>query len=158
MTRGDRGATLIELIVAIVIIAGAASTIVGLLAAMSRNSANAMTQVQSASIANAYLTEILARSFADPGGPAEAGRADADDVGDYRNAIVLPDTIVRDRQGVPIAEFANYRVAVIIAHPANWNVAGWPAIASVNLWQVTVRVTSPTGDVTQLVGLKSKHP
>lgn len=157
MIREQRGATLIELIVAIVIIAGAASTIVGLLAAMSRNSANAMSQVQSASIANAYMNEILARSFADPGGPAETGRADADDVGDYLNASVLPDTIVRDRQGVPLAEFASYRVAVIITQPS-WNVAGWPAIPSANLWQVTVRVTSPTGDVTQLVGLKSRHP
>jgi len=157
MTRSQRGATLIELIVAIVIIAAAAGTIVGLLAAMSRNSANAMTQVQSASIANAYLDEILARSFADPGGPVEAGRADADDVGDYLNASVLPDTIVRDRQGVALAEFANYQVAISITQPS-WNVAGWPGIPSASLWQVTVRVTSPTGDVTQLVGLKSKHP
>jgi MSHA pilin protein MshD len=157
VNRDQRGATLIELIVAIVIIAGAAGTIVGLLAAMSGNSANAMSQVQSASIANAYLDEILARSFADPGGPVEAGRADADDVGDYRNASVLPDTLVRDRQGVALAEFANYRVAVAVTQPS-WTVAGWPAIPGANVWQVTVRVTSPTGEVTQLVGLKSKHP
>src|SRR5690606_19079683 len=63
IVRSQRGMTLIELVVAIVVISMAAGTIIGLLAFMSRSSAEGMARVQSAAIANAYLQDILRRDF-----------------------------------------------------------------------------------------------
>lgn len=146
----QRGATLIELVVAIVIITAAAGTIVGLLAFMSRSSADAMVQAQTASIANAYLNEILARSFADPDGIPDAGRANADDVDDYPGC--LPDTLVRDRYGNAVANLGDYRVAVVITQP------GLGAVPAAQTRLVQVTVTSPLGDFTRLGVFKTQHP
>lgn len=158
-TRQQRGATLIELVVAIVIITSAAGTIVGLLAFMSKTSADALVQSQSTSIASAYLDEIMALPIADPNGTADAGRIQADNIDDYLNLggnIVLPDTLVRDRAGNLVAGLGNYRVAVLIQQQ------GWPApganIPAANLRLIQVTVTDPMGNDTVLRGVKTLHP
>ena len=72
----QRGVTLIELIIAITIVAIGVTSILGALSVASSRSADAMVQQQSVTVAQAYLDEILQRWVVDPNGtPTNTGRA-----------------------------------------------------------------------------------
>jgi Tfp pilus assembly protein PilV len=63
--RGQRGLTIIELIASITVIAMAGAALMGTLSYLAGNGGNAMRRAQAQAIADAYLGEITARSFAD---------------------------------------------------------------------------------------------
>ena len=106
------GVTLIELIVSILIVAIAASAVLGVLSMTTGGSADPMFRHQAAAIAEAYLEEILLKSFADPDGiDGEVLRASFDDVDDYDG---LADAGARDQFGNPIAGLAEYAVSVAV--------------------------------------------
>jgi MSHA pilin protein MshD len=108
--RRDHGFTLIELIVAITVIAIAATTLLGTMAAIASRSADAMLQQQAISIAQAYLDEITQRWVVDPNGtPANTGRATWDLVDQYNG---LTDVGAHDQFGNAIAALAAYTVNV----------------------------------------------
>jgi MSHA pilin protein MshD len=112
--RGARetGATLIELVVSIVVIAIAASAVLGLLSRNTSHSADAMVLRQAVSIAEAYIEEVSLKSFADPDGvDGEPSRADFDDVDDYDGLV---DAGARDQFGNPIAALSLYTVSVSV--------------------------------------------
>lgn len=142
----ERGATLVELVVSIVIISIA---LAGVLVAMDRNtraSADPMVLDQSVAIAEAYLEEILAKDFVDPDGTnVGETRATYDDVFDYNG---LPDTVVRDQNGTAIVPLSAYAVAVQVA---NNNVNGLAAAL------VTVTVTPPFGNSLVLSGYRTNY-
>ncbi|MCI0401392.1 MAG: prepilin-type N-terminal cleavage/methylation domain-containing protein [Gammaproteobacteria bacterium] len=66
------GLTLIELVVAMVVIAVATSTIILLVSDVTRRSADPMVQEQADAIAQSYVEEILLRPFCDPNDFASA--------------------------------------------------------------------------------------
>ena len=103
MRRAQSGVTLIELVIAIVVIATAAATLVGLLAYMSRNSAEGMSRAQSAAIANAYLNEVLRAQF----------DASEDDIDGYDGRI---DVGARSALGTVPDELQSYTVAIDVAN------------------------------------------
>lgn len=141
-----RGTTLVELVIAITVIAIAVASVLGLLSAVSMRSASAMTATQAASVASAYLDEALSQAFADPGGPAEAGRQDYDDVLDYN----FTDVGARDASGNPVAGLGQYTVQVSTASPV--------ALGAVpNAIRVDVRVTAPDGAITLLSGFRASY-
>jgi MSHA pilin protein MshD len=110
--RGERGTTLIELIVSIVIVAIAASAVLGVLSSSAGRSADAMIMAQAVSIAEAYLEEISLKAYADPDGiDGEAVRTDFDDVDDYNGLL---DSGARNQFGTAIAELSRYTVAVTV--------------------------------------------
>lgn len=150
----QRGMTLLELVIAIVIVAAAAGTIVGLLYTMSRNSADVMTQSQGAAIANSYLKEILARPITDPDGMADSGRQNADNIDDYLN---LPDDRVRNHFGELVPGMDNYRVNVAIAQ-AGIDGPGTNDVPANAARLVTVTVTDPLGAVLTFSGFRTQHP
>lgn len=114
--RPQRGATLVELLVSIVIVSIAASTILGVLALTSAGSADPMIRHQAAAIAEAYLEEVLLKPLADPNGiDGETSRADFDDLDDYDG---LSDAGARDQFGNGIAGLEAYSVAVRVAPSA----------------------------------------
>jgi MSHA pilin protein MshD len=80
----QRGATLVELVISIVIVSVA---IAGVMLAYTRSvtaSADPVILEQAVAVAEAYMEEITLKSFADPdGADGEANRADFDDVDDY---------------------------------------------------------------------------
>ncbi|MDO8705841.1 MAG: type II secretion system protein [Sulfuricaulis sp.] len=103
--RFARGVTLVELIVAIVIIGVALS---GVLVVFIRNtsaSADPVIAHQAISIAEAYLEEALTKNFTV--GPGVT-RPTYDDVLDYN----FTDTGARDQTGTPISGLAGYTVQV----------------------------------------------
>ncbi len=117
--RRQNAFTLIELIVTIVVIGIAATALMSVFTNMSRGSADPVIQQQATTIAEAYLEEILLRSFDDPQGSesgtteGEAGRAEYDDVKDYRGLGV---GAAADQLGNPIAALAAYTVTVSVTN------------------------------------------
>lgn len=165
----NRGFSLIELIVAIVIIGIGIAGFAQLINTSAKNSIDPMVKQQANSAARAYLEEILLKSFCDPDltsdcptacnlgstcssavctentGGTET-RATYDDVCDYQ---VLPDTLVRDQNGTNIG-LTNYRVTVTIFDGAEADLNGLTGANRESL-RVDVNVThttNPNVDVT----------
>lgn len=110
--RAQRGVTLIELVVSIVIIGIAAGSVLGVLSVTTAASADPMIRHQAVAIADAYLEEILLKPFADPDGiDGEVARADFDDVDDYDGLL---DSGARDQFDNPIAALTDYDVSVSV--------------------------------------------
>lgn len=139
ISNKEHGATLVELLVSIVIVAIAASTILGVLAMTTAASADPMIRHQAAAIAEAYLEEVLLKPLSDPDGvDGEAVRADFDDLDDYDG---LSDAGARDQFGSLIAGLDAYNVAITVAPSAA--LSGVPATDAL---RVDV-VVSHTNDV-----------
>jgi len=110
------GVTLIELTISIVVMAIAASAVLGVLSRSVAHSADAMIMSQAVSIAEAYLEEITLKPFADPDGTAvEAARGSFDDVDDYTGLV---DVGARDEFGAAIPTLSQYTVAVTVTPSA----------------------------------------
>ncbi len=114
MTRGHQsGVSLVEVLLSIVIVATAASAVLGVLAQTTGSSADPMVRRQATAIAEAYLEEALLKPFADPDGvDGETARPDFDDVDDYDGLV---DAGARDQFGNPIPNLADYTVSVAVA-------------------------------------------
>jgi len=146
-TSRQRGATLVELVVSIVVIAVG---LAGVLLVINRNilsSADPMIQQQTIAIAESYLEEILSKSFTV--GPG-ATRPDFDDIFDYHNLLNNGCTIttppcptlgscVCSQTGAPIAGLQGYAVAVQVTNVALHD------IGSANAASIRVTVTPPFG-------------
>lgn len=163
-----RGVTLVELVVAIVII-GVALT--GVLMVFVRNtsaSADPLIWHQANAIAEAYLEEILAKNFDLNGPEAGESRATYDDVGDYNNLAnngcltvgqgyaatancPTPGSCACDQTGQPINGLQGYVVSVQVAAQA----LGSPAIAGTDAQRVQVTVTSPFGGDIVISGFRT---
>ncbi|WP_222911385.1 prepilin-type N-terminal cleavage/methylation domain-containing protein [Pseudomonas sp. DNDY-54] len=150
--KHQRGVTLIELVISIVIIGIAAAALYSAMASIVGRSADPMLRQQSLTIAEGYLEEILIQPYLDPGtfsiGSCEktAGlpRARFDDVCDYAE---LEDIGVRDAVGNLITGLAGYKVRVAVASLASWN--GVPAR------RIEVTVTDPSGHDLRLSGFRT---
>lgn len=127
------GATLVELLLSIVIVAIAASAVLGVLSTTNASSADPMLRHQAASIAEAYLEEILLKSFDDPDGvDGEAARVDFDDVDDYDGLL---DAGARDQFGNPIAALSDYSVSVSVSASA-----ALPGVPAADVLRVDINV------------------
>ncbi len=133
MTR-QSGLTLIELLVSIVIVGIAASTILGVFSTIAGSSADPLIRHQAAAIADAYLEEILLRPFDDPdGNDGESARAAFDDLDDYNGLV---DVGSRDQFGNPVAGLDDYTVSVSVSSSS-----GLGAISSADVVRIDVLVT-----------------
>lgn len=150
MHHRQRGVTLIELIVAITIVAIAATSILGAIAAIASRSADAMLQQQAIAIAQAYLDEIEQRWVVDPNGtPPNTGRGSWDLVDQYNGLV---DVGAHDQFGNPIATLSGYTVSVTTS--STGALSGVPAAATRRI-DITVSY-SPTGSVT-LSGYRTNY-
>lgn len=150
--RHQRGMTLVELVISIVIIGIAAAALYSAMAAIGGRSADPMLRQQSLSIAEGYLEEVLSQRYLDPASfntttcTATAGleRARFDDLCDYAG---LDDLGARDATGAAVGGLSAYRVRVAVSGLANWN--GVPAR------RIDVTVTDPAGGRLQLSGVRT---
>ena len=110
------GFTLIEMVVAIVVIAAAVTAIMATVGQSVRTSADPQIRSQGLAIANAYLEEIMLKDFQDPDQPEtgteETSRDLYDDVQDYHG---LADNGAQDQYGTALAGLTDYNVAVSVA-------------------------------------------
>jgi len=135
--------TLIELVIAIVVIAVALTGTLMATQSANRHGADPMIQRQALAIAEAYLEEILLQPYLDPDTGSvcptrEANRGLYDNVCDYAG---LDDMGARDRNGLPVTGLDGYRVRVGVDTNAT---LGALSGASTVL-RVDVRVTHPSG-------------
>ena len=146
----SRGFTLVELIVAITIVAVCAATIMGVMAAVASRSADSMLQQQAIAIAQAYLDEIEQRWVVDPNGtPPNTGRSSWDLVDQYNN---LYNGGAQDQFGNPITGLGAYTVTVNVAQSS-----ALPGITGANARRIDVTVTtSPNVSVT-LTGYRTNY-
>ena len=133
MRPRQRGFTLIELIVAITIVSIVATTLLGLLAAVSSRSADAMLQQQASAIAQAYLDEILQRWVVENGTPPNTGRGSWDLVDQYDGLV---DVGAKDQFGNAIVALSAYTVSVSVVQSA-----ALPGIAGAAARRIDVTVT-----------------
>ena len=146
-----RAFTLIELLVTIVVIAVAATALLGVFSNMVRGSADPMLQQQAITIAEAYMEEILHKAYADPAvaetGSSEAGetRSSFNDVQNYNN---LPDNQVRDQNNNPILPLAAYTVTVAV---------NGAVLSGVNTMQIDVTVSHPVTGAISLSAFRANY-
>ena len=155
--RRQSAFTLIEIIVTIVVVGIAATALVGVFGTLARSSADPAIQQQATTIAEAYLEEILLRSFDDPQDPVqpetgadegEAGRAEYDDVQDYRSLAAGP---AADQFGNPVAALANYTVTVTITNSA------LDVVAAADALRIDVDVDHPAINPIRLSGFRTRY-
>lgn len=136
--------TLVELIVAMVVIGICIVAALGLLSSLSMRSAASMTRAQATAIAVSYLDEILAKRYTDDG--VEASRQLYDDVLDYND---LDEMGARNANGVLIAGLNQYRVRV--------NVFGELLPNNVAARRVEVSVTDLNDVSIMLLGYRTNY-
>lgn len=105
--RVERGFTLIELIVTIVVLGLGVATFAVLINQSIRHSVDPLLRTQAQAIAQSYMEEILLQSFCVPPGAA-VPRPDRDGVCQYHGTNEPP----TDRNGVPVAGLEAYTVIV----------------------------------------------
>ena len=155
----QRGFTLIEVVVTIIVVSIAAAALLGIFGNLIRTSADPVIQQQAVTISEAYMEEIRIKAFADPDNPAaetggaEGGesRASFDDVQDYNS---LPDNQVRNQDNIAIAELSAYSVSVVVAAAALNTISA----ASGDALRITVTVDHPAIDPVSLVGYRADYP
>jgi MSHA pilin protein MshD len=132
-----RGVALIELVLSIVIVAIAASAVLGLLSFASKGSADAMVRNQAVAIAQAYLEEIRLKEFLANG--VESSRGEFNDVSDYHG---LSNSGAYDQFGNAIVELSGYNVTVSVGGSA------LGSITATNAKRIDVIVQNPAAGVT----------
>lgn len=143
--KRQRGVTLAELVVSIVVIATAGAALVGTLSYLSGSGAEHMLQSQAQSIADAYLNEITGKCFADCEPGPENNRAQFDSVTDYQG---LDTNVASDEQGNVAG---NFRVRVTLT-PGTLGTL--PANA---VWRIDVRVDYGQNGQVIATGYKTNH-
>jgi MSHA pilin protein MshD len=151
---GNAGVTLIELIVAMVVISIALTGILLVINYTTRNSADPVLRHQAIAIAEAYMEEITLRNYNDPDDgllcpTPEANRALYDNVCDYNG---LSNNGAVDQNGNAFAGLGNYTVNVVVA-PQPYGPAGLP----VNGLRIDVTVTDSGGQNLTLTGFRANY-
>jgi MSHA pilin protein MshD len=130
----QRGVTLVELIVAITVIATAGAALVGTLSYLAGTGSDYILQAQAQSIADSYLAEISGKSFSDPDGvDGEANRTLFDDVDDYNG---LNSAAASDEMGNAAG---NFGVRVTLTP------GGLGTIPNADVWRIDVVVDYGNG-------------
>jgi len=152
--RRQRGLSLVELVVSIVIISVGLAALLIAVTTATRSSADPMARKQTLAVAEALLEEIELKPFANPpggfvGAPTQANRPSFDDVSDY-NGFSSAGIFTLD--GTPIAALANYNVTgVTVANSA------LGAIPAANAKLITVTVTGPGGEPITLAAYRTSY-
>ena len=148
MNRTMRGFTLIELVLAIVVIGIAVTGILSVMNETTAHSADPMIEHQEIAVAEAYMEEILSKSYSiqpEQGCPGNcANRPNFDDVRDYNG---LTDSQAKNELGNPVG-LPNYSVSVAVA-PA--------LLGGVSALQVDVTVTGPNSTSITLTGFRTNY-
>jgi MSHA pilin protein MshD len=156
MRSRHRGVTLVELVVAITIVAIAVTTILGAFAAVATRSADAMMQQQAIAIAESYLSEILQRWVVDPNDPngtlPNTGRASWDRVDQYNGLV---DVGAHDQFGNPIVSLvslSSYTVSVTTSQSSA--LAG---VLAADARRVDITVSYPPSASVTLSGYRTSY-
>ncbi len=150
--------TLIELVIAIVVVGIAVAALFSAMAVINMRSADPMLRQQSLAIAEGYLEEITLQAF--PSSTACTGnnngnnRSTFDNVCAYNGLTYGGGTPFAPRSPVsttPLAGLAAYQVTVQVSAQA------LNGIASADALRILVTVTDPSGQSLSLVGYRTRY-
>jgi MSHA pilin protein MshD len=144
----NRGVTLIELIVAMVVISIALTGVLLVINYTTLHSADPVLRHQAIAIAEAYMEEISLKNF-NPDGVEAGGRAFFDDVNDYNNRV---DNGAADQNGNAIVGLGNYTVSVIVVQQPYG-----PVGLAVPGLRIDVTVVDPAGESLTLTGFRTNY-
>ena len=153
----QKGVTLIELIISMVVLSIIMVAMFEAMATISRNSADPMLRAQSLSIAQSYMEEIQSKSYLDPttnswcgvSVPTDTSRSSRerfDDICDYQS---LTDSVVRDLNNDPIAQLSDYQVNITVTNDASVNLEGLLG-TNEDSALITITVSAPDNQNIQL--------
>jgi MSHA pilin protein MshD len=161
----QRGMTLIELVIAIVIIGIASAALYTAMASITGRSADPMLRQQSLAIAEAYLEEIALQAFpvitACAASNNGAGRASFDDVCDYNGLFYSTQTYAPRNalSSTPLSGLEAYQVnvAVASASPQPPSSLTWNGLPLNDVLYIQVTVTDPAGQDLVLGGYRARY-
>jgi MSHA pilin protein MshD len=160
----QRGFTLIELIIFIVVVAAGLAGILSVMNTVVKSSADPMIRKQTVAIAESMLEEILLKEYCDPdtmislisrtcgAASREATRNLYDDVDDYDGYTTT---------GGIVDAFSTTTPLPVVGGLENYNISsvavdGTATLGTLAVKKVTVTVTGPQGPIT-LVGYRSNY-
>lgn len=177
----ERGFTLVELLMFIVIVSVALGAMMSLFAQTSARSADPMLRRQALAIAESLLEEVqlMPLTFCDPddanadtaassagcaslaeamgpeSGETRFATPQFDNVNDYNGYAMTPATTggIKDITNTAISGLSGYSASVSVAAAA----LGTITAASGDALRITVTVTDPGGNVIRLDGYRSRH-
>ena len=144
-----KGVTLIELIVAMVVISIALAGVLLVINYTTLHSADPVLRHQSIAIAEAYMEEITLKNYSDPDTDGEVSRDLYDDVDDFNG---LSDSGAHDQNGNAITGLENYSVNVRV-QSQNYGPSG----SEVGGLKIDVTVTDPAGESFVLTGFRANY-
>lgn len=152
-TRRQRGFTLVELVIFIVVVSAGLAGILLVMNTAVKSSADPLVRKQTVALVEALLEEIVLKEFADPGAGYDSSspRKYFDDVGDYHGYSTSGGVV--DINGDLIAGLSQYNVTSV-AVVATSELTG---VDSSNAKKITVTVTGPDGAIT-LSAYRAKDP
>lgn len=154
--RDQRGVTLIDLILVIIIVGIAIPPMVGVLITSTRNSTFGVTMARANHLASSVLEEIRSKRWDETAGAASATlgpetgetRATYDDVDDFHG---LNETPPKDSLGATMSGTTGFRQQVSVCYVAGTALDTCLGSGTSNYKRITVTVTDPQGRVTPLV-------
>lgn len=164
MTRrrsNSQGNTLIEVVVATVLVGVVLVAALETLGAAARTHRQSATTAEAWTLAERYAAEIMAKPYEDPEGgngfgPDEGSRSDFDDVDDYHNLYESPP---QTASGIDLPGYDGWIVEVIVslceASPSDSTISD--TFADEGLKRIQVRVSDAAGWVTEFEMLRSRH-
>jgi MSHA pilin protein MshD len=156
VTSKQRGFSLIELIVFIVIVSTAMIGILSVMNIVNKNSADPVIHKQALAIAESLLEEIELQDFTASAGNVSAGAVTAANrtsyhiVREYDNFTMPTPPGIISVNGVAVPGLGNYSASVAVQNA----VLGTITAASASAVQITVTVTDPAGNQMQSVGYR----
>ena len=141
--KRQRGVTLVELIIAMVIIAAAVAGVIGAFSLGARTSADPMITKQMAAIAEGLMAEILVKPYAQEPGNSTA-RSTFNDIRDYHDYDSVSGIDKADGTG-KVPGLGNYRVKVSVVQGTVPNPDfTLPDVPAEDLLLITVEVSHGT--------------
>lgn len=148
----QRGLTLIELIMFIVIVGVALAGIAAAINYNVQHTADPVVKKQALAIAESMLEEVMLQNYSDPDGSngGETDRSNWDDVDDY-HGYASTGIYAIDDLGTPISGLSDYAVSVQVTPVASFNgISGQTK-------RITVTVTGPINTTVTLEGYRTNH-
>lgn len=144
--RRQHGVTLVELIVALVIVGAAVAGLVAAFSSTAKSSAEPIIVRQMAAIADGMMEEVLLKPF-DPAANTAAGRANFNDVFDFDAYATTAG--IEDLNGDAIDDLKSYNVAVSVQRVSLRDVPNEAA-------RIMVTVSYPGFDPVRLYGWRTR--
>ncbi|MCX7627449.1 MAG: prepilin-type N-terminal cleavage/methylation domain-containing protein [Methylophilaceae bacterium] len=148
----QRGISLIELIVFIVIVGVALAGIAAAINYNVQHSVDPVVKKQALAIAESMLEEVMLQNYADPDGTntGESNRSNWDDVDDY-HGYTSTGIYAIDDLTTPISGLSDYTVSVQVETVASFNgISGQTK-------RIVVTVTGPIGTTVKLEGYRTHY-